>query len=141
MTAPEIEGDVWKIPADRMKAARPHQVPLTPLALEQLPLVPVSDVSLAKTIRRHTELQATTHGFRSTFRDWAGDCTSFPRDIVEMALAHAIGNKVEAAYRRGDLFEKRRQLMEAWGRFCMSPAITGDVIRLRAEPQNSNWRS
>ena len=60
----------------------------------------------------------TTHGFRSTFRDWAAERTSYPREVVEMALAHAIGNKVEAAYRRGDLFEKRRQLMIDWANFC-----------------------
>jgi integrase len=60
----------------------------------------------------------TAHGFRSTFRDWAAECTDFPREVVEMALAHAISDKVEAAYRRGDLFEKRRKLMESWAAFC-----------------------
>jgi integrase len=64
----------------------------------------------------------TMHGFRSTFRDWAAECTNFPREVVEAALAHVVGDKVEAAYRRGDLFEKRRRLMEAWARHCVSDA-------------------
>ena len=72
----------------------------------------------------------TIHGFRSTFRDWAAERTAYAREVVEMALAHAIENRVEAAYRRGDLFEKRRQLMEAWARVCSTPA--GQVVPLRA---------
>jgi integrase len=74
----------------------------------------------------------TVHGFRSTFRDWAAETTSFPRDVVEMALAHTVGNQVEAAYRRGDLFEKRRRLMDDWARFCEIPAANGEVVPLRA---------
>ncbi len=74
----------------------------------------------------------TAHGFRSSFSDWAAERTPYPREVVEMALAHVIGNKVEAAYRRGDLFEKRRQLMETWGRFCTAPTASGDVVALRA---------
>jgi integrase len=79
----------------------------------------------------HADL--TAHGFRSTFRDWAAECTNFPREVVEMALAHAIENKVEAAYRRGDLFQKRRQLAEAWGRYCCStaPATAGQVVPIQ----------
>ena len=73
----------------------------------------------------------TAHGFRSMFRDWAAEQTSYPHEVAEMALAHAVCDKVEAAYRRGDLFEKRRQLMEAWGRFCMSPAASGNVVPMR----------
>jgi integrase len=69
-------------------------------------------------LRRMGRGDLTAHGFRSTFRDWAAERTNFPRDVAEMALAHTIGDKVEAAYRRGDLFEKRRQLMEAWAKFC-----------------------
>ncbi len=71
------------------------------------------------------------HGFRSTFRDWAAERTNFPREVAEMALAHAIRNAVEAAYRRGDLFEKRRKLMEAWAEFCAKPAAGGKVVAIR----------
>jgi integrase len=73
----------------------------------------------------------TAHGFRSTFRDWAAERTNFPRELAEMALAHTVSDKVEAAYRRGDLFEKRRQLMEAWGRYCTAHPVAGDVVPLR----------
>ncbi|WP_439925525.1 tyrosine-type recombinase/integrase [Nitrobacter sp. JJSN] len=118
MDESEVVGDLWSIPGRRMKAGAPHQVPLTKSALDQLPFRPVSDVGLAKTIKRHTTLPATTHGMRSTFRDWAGDETDFPREIAEAALAHAVGNAVEAAYRRGTALAKRRQLMEAWSDFC-----------------------
>jgi integrase len=73
----------------------------------------------------------TAHGFRSTFRDWAAERTNFPREVCEAALAHSVGSKVEAAYRRGNLFVKRRQLTDAWGRFCAaSPAIGGRVVTL-----------
>jgi integrase len=75
----------------------------------------------------------TVHGFRSTFRDWAAERTNFANHVVEMALAHAIPDAVEAAYRRGDLIEKRRLLMEAWAAYCAKPAVTGEVIPLRAE--------
>ena len=74
----------------------------------------------------------TVHGFRSTFRDWAAECTNFPSEVVEMALAHTIGNKVEAAYRRGDLFEKRRRLMDAWADYCMHGKVGADVVPIRA---------
>ena len=67
-------------------------------------------------------MKITAHGFRSTFRDWASERTRFPREVAEMALAHVVGNKVEAAYRRGDLFDKRQKLMDAWGEFCNEPA-------------------
>ena len=78
----------------------------------------MSDMTMLMLLRRMKRDDLTTHGFRSTFRDWAAERTSYPREVVEMALAHAIGNKVEAAYRRGDLFEKRRQLMIDWANFC-----------------------
>jgi integrase len=73
----------------------------------------------------------TVHGFRSTFRDWCSERTSFPREVAEMALAHAIPNAVEAAYRRGDLFDKRRKLMDAWAEFCSKPQTTSSVVPLR----------
>jgi integrase len=87
-------------------------------------------MALLMLMRRMGRGDLTVHGFRSTFRDWCAERTNFPREVAEMALAHAIGDKVEAAYRRGDLFEKRRQLVEAWGRFCTAvPA--GEVVPLR----------
>jgi integrase len=116
--AAEVKSDLWTVPAIRMKGEREHKVPLTTLALAQLPFRPVSDVTLSNTIARHTGTPATTHGMRSTFRDWAGDCTSFPRDIAEMALAHAVSDETEAAYRRSTALAKRRSLMEAWTAYC-----------------------
>jgi integrase len=118
--AAEVKGDLWTIPAIRMKGEREHRVPLTKSALAQLPFRPVSDVTLSNYIARHTDTIATTHGMRSTFRDWAGDCTSFPRDIAEMALAHAVSDETEAAYRRSTALTKRRALMEAWADYCGS---------------------
>lgn len=120
----EVKGDLWSIPGVRMKAGRRHAIPLTPAALAQIPFRPVADVSLAKCIARHTSTPATTHGFRSTFRDWAGDCTSFPREVAEAALAHAIGDNTEAAYRRSTALEKRRALMAAWAEFLAGPQKT-----------------
>lgn len=121
--AAELKGELWTIPAIRMKGEREHKVPLTKLALAQLPFRSVSDVTLSNCIARHTSTIATTHGMRSTFRDWAGDCTSFSRDIAEMALAHAVSDETEAAYRRSTALAKRRSLMEAWAAYC-SGAIT-----------------
>jgi integrase len=118
--AAEVKSDLWTIPAVRMKGEREHRVPLTPLALAQLPFRPVSDVTLSTCITRHTKTTATTHGMRSTFRDWAGDCTSFPRDIAEMALAHAVSDETEAAYRRSTALAKRRELMTTWADYCSS---------------------
>jgi integrase len=121
--AGEVKGDLWTIPAIRMKAEREHKVPLTDLALAQIPFRPVSDVTLSNCIARHTNSPATTHGMRSTFRDWAGDCTTFPREIAEMALAHAIGDETEVAYRRSTALAKRRALMNDWADYCMSAII------------------
>lgn len=122
MRSDEVKGDLWTIPAVRMKAGKEHVVPLTSLAMEQLPFRPVSDVALSKVIRRHTSAPATTHGFRSTFRDWCGDCTEFPREVAEAALAHVVGSDVETAYRRGTGLAKRRELMAAWAAYCTSAA-------------------
>lgn len=116
--AVEVKGELWTIPAIRMKAEREHKVPLTNLALAQLPFRSVSDVTLSNCIARHTNTTATTHGMRSTFRDWAGDCTSFPREIAEMALAHAVDDETEAAYRRSTALAKRHELMAAWAAHC-----------------------
>ena len=126
---------MWIVPAERMKANKEHRVPLSNSAmtiLEQMahardsefifpgarPGQPLSNMALLMLMRRMDRRDLTAHGFRSTFRDWAGDCTDFPRDVAEMALAHTLGDKVEAAYRRGDGFQKRRQLMIEWTRFC-----------------------
>ena len=92
---------------------------------------PLSNMALLMLLRRMGRGDLTAHGFRSTFRDWAAERTDFPSEVAEMALAHAVGDKVEAAYRRGDLFEKRRQLAEAWASCAMaSPA--GNVVSLAA---------
>ena len=126
---------LWIVPAKRMKAKREHRVPLSTRALAVLEQAkklagdstllfpgrggtkPMSNMAFLMTLRRMKVAQ-TAHGFRSSFRDWAAEATSFPREAAEMALAHAIESKVEAAYRRGDLLAKRRELMEAWAVFC-----------------------
>lgn len=124
----EIDGKVWTVPAARMKSGREHRVPLSEQALALLESVdhtddlvfpggrgrPLSDMALAM-IHRRMGYEITTHGFRSAFKDWASERTSFPNEVSEAALAHVVGDRVEAAYRRGDLFEKRRRLMDAWG--------------------------
>jgi integrase len=91
----------------------------------------MSNMTMLMLLRRMKRDDLTAHGFRSTFSDWAAERTAYPREVVEMSLAHAIGNKVEAAYCRGDLFEKRRQLMADWARFCAAPSA-GEVVELRA---------
>ncbi len=128
----DLEKALWTVPAERMKAGREHRVPLTAPALALLAALakgkadePVfaaprggqlSDMTLTAVMRRMA-LGAVPHGFRSTFRDWAAERTNYPAEVAEMALAHAVGDKVEAAYRRGDLFEKRRQMMADWAAF------------------------
>jgi integrase len=92
----------------------------------------LSDMTLTSVMRR-MGLQAVPHGFRSTFRDWASERTNYPRDVAEMALAHAIGDKVEAAYRRGDLFEKRRLMMDEWAQFLARVEKPAQVIALQAK--------
>jgi integrase len=124
----EITGDVWIIPASRMKGAREHRVPLAPAALAILRGLPrqsdyvfsgprgrLGKKAIAKALRRD---DVTVHGFRSAFSDWAAHETNYPNHVVEQALAHAVGSAVERAYRRGDLFDKRRELMQAWGTYC-----------------------
>lgn len=134
----DIAGAVWTVPAARMKARTEHRVPLTSAALAVLETVrpllgkandgfvfpgqkkdrPLSQMSMTMLLRRMEVTDYTVHGFRSTFRDWAGDCTNFAREIIEAALAHAVGNAVERAYRRSDAFAKRQRLMEAWAGYC-----------------------
>lgn len=122
MNMGEVKGDVWTVPKERMKAGREHRVPLTDAALSLLPRTgqpfPLSDMAMLNLLKnpppRGKGKPYTVHGFRSSFRDWAAEQTDTPSEVVEMALAHVIGNKTEAAYRRGDLLEKRRVLMQAW---------------------------
>ena len=131
----DLEKKIWTIPAGRIKAGKEHRVPLSPRAVEIINdlrdikrsafVFPgrnagqaLSGRSLLLLLRRMKRDGITVHGFRSTFRDWAAETTSFANHVVEMALAHAIGGGVEAAYRRGDLFEKRRKLMDAWASYC-----------------------
>jgi integrase len=131
----DLERAVWTVSAHRMKAGREHRVPLSARALKivkalshagggefvfagQKPGKPLSGMALEMVLRRMKIDHVTVHGFRSAFRDWAAECTNFTNEVCEAALAHTVTNKVEAAYRRGDLFEKRRKLMEAWAAFC-----------------------
>jgi integrase len=130
----DLDKAIWTIPASRMKAAREHRVPLSPRAVEILKgtqklrkvwLFPgakgdkLSGMAMAMLMRR-MKVDATVHGFRSSFRDWAAECTGYAHEVAEMALAHTIENKVERAYRRGDLLDKRRRLMDDWAGFCVS---------------------
>ncbi|MCH8238781.1 MAG: integrase arm-type DNA-binding domain-containing protein [Proteobacteria bacterium] len=143
----EIDSDVWTIPADRMKGGREHRVPLSQRTLEMLGEMPresdmvfpgaragagLSNMALLATLRRMDRGDLTAHGFRSTFRDWAAECTAYPNEVSEMALAHVVKDKTEAAYRRGDLFEKRKRLMRDWGAYCSAPAKPGKVIPIRS---------
>jgi integrase len=143
---------LWTVPAERMKAGREHRVPLSTRALAilrdaestRIPGAeyvfpggkagkPLSNMAMTEVLRRMGRGDITVHGFRSTFRDWAAERTNFPSEVVEMALAHAVGDKVEAAYRRGDLFEKRRRLMAEWATYCntTNTADRGAVIPMR----------
>lgn len=141
---PEINQSerIWLIPADRMKAGREHRIPLSDAAIMLLERMkehhvsefvfpgtkqdkPLSDMSLTAVLKRMERGDLTAHGFRSTFRDWASETTAYPQEVCEMALAHTIANKVEATYRRGDLFDKRIKLMTDWASYCngMTAAI------------------
>jgi integrase len=137
----------WTVSADRMKSGREHRVALSTAAIAVLKRMAevrngdqifpgdrrdrLSNMAMEMLLRRMAREDITVHGFRSTFRDWAAERTDFPREVAEMALAHAVGNKVEAAYRRGDLFEKRRRLMDAWAEYCSKASATGLMVPLR----------
>ena len=145
----DLEGDTWTIPAGRMKAGLEHRVPLSTAAVALLQGVrglsvtlvfpspksspaepkPLSDMTLVAVLRR-LKVQAVPHGFRSTFRDWAEEATHYPHEVKEAALAHTLKNKTEAAYSRFDLFEKRREMMDAWGAYAVGD--TARVLRIRA---------
>ncbi len=142
---------LWIIPAERMKAGKEHRVPLTPAALALLRALPqvegsdfvfpatrggaLSDQAFQKLFERMGQAEITQHGFRSTFRDWAGETTAHPREVIEHALAHRLKDKAEAAYARGDLMSKRLRLMTDWGRYCDGQAIASEpsatVVALR----------
>lgn len=144
----DVEARMWTIPAERMKAGREHRVPLSDRAIEILaglprekgsdfvfigdkPGKPLSNMAMLMMLRRMKRDDLTVHGFRSTFRDWAAEQTAYPNEMVEMALAHAVSDKTEAAYRRGDMLEKRRRLMQDWSAFCNLPARGGEVVPMR----------
>jgi integrase len=144
----DLANRVWVVPASRMKADREHRVPLSGAALAVLKAVqairqsdyvfpgtrqgrPVGENTPVRLAKQAAGSNITVHGLRSTFRDWASERTSFSREVAEMALAHAIPNAVEAAYRRGDLFEKRRKLMDAWAAYCAKiETDAGKVVAL-----------
>jgi len=139
----DLNKGVWIVPAERMKSGRPHRVPLSGRALAIVEKQkegkhifpgtrgknPLSNMAMLKLLER-MGIDATVHGFRSTFRDWAAECTHYSREVCEMALAHTVGDQTEAAYRRGDLFEKRRRLMADWAEYCSAPAET-KIVPLR----------
>ena len=144
----DMAGKVWTMPAGRMKAGREHRVPLSARAvaiLKQMteatsgdyvfpgrrPVRPLSSMALDMFLRR-LQSEYTTHGFRSSFRDWAGNETNFPRELAEQSLAHVIGDKAEQAYRRSDALERRRELMDAWARYCEGEAAANVVALKRS---------
>ena len=147
---------VWTIPPHRMKAAREHRVPLSDRVMEILKAMtklrmsdfvfpgmkagqPLSTMALEMVLRR-AKVDATVHGFRSSFRDWTGENTAFPRELAEAALAHLVGDQVERAYRRGDALEKRRALMDAWASFC-SATKSAKVVPLSKRRRQQLGRS
>jgi integrase len=149
----DLEAKVWTVPAERMKAGREHRVPLSARAAEILETMkplggggyvfpgqktnrPLSGMAFEMLLRR-MKVDFTVHGFRSTFRDWAGEASAFPREIAEQALAHTVGDATERAYRRGDALEKRRKLMDAWARFC-EPRKGATVVAIRPARRISN---
>jgi integrase len=145
-----FEAKTWTVPASRMKAGKQHVVPLSERAIELLRALPTEDgnsfvfvgaragglsnMAMAQLLKRMGHNDITVHGFRSAFRDWAGETTNFPREVCEMALAHVVGDASERAYQRGDLLRKRQALAEAWSRYCTSPPPAGAVVPLRKTP-------
>ena len=143
----DLDAAVWAVPGERMKGGKEHEVPLSKEAvtlLENLPREkggyafagarakkPLSNMAMLQLLRG-IRSGLTVHGFRSTFRDWAGDRTNFPREVIEHALAHRIKDKAEASYRRSSALEKRRRLMEAWAGYCSVPFVSGRVVSLRS---------
>lgn len=147
----DLNAGTWSVPAERMKAGREHRVALSKAALAVLRAQqgddpefvfpggrarhPLSNMAMVMVLRRMERADLTVHGFRSTFRDWCAEQTAYPGEVAEMALAHVVGDKVEAAYRRGDMFEKRRRLAEDWARYCAGRMGAGTVVALRGKTQ------
>ena len=146
----DFQNAIWTVPAARMKGGRIHRVPLSRRALViikklhaartgefifpgQRPDKPLSGMAMEMILRRMKADGATVHGFRSSFRDWCGEVSTFPREVAEAALAHIAGDATERAYRRGDALEKRRELMEAWGAYCERKA--GNVVSIARRPR------
>jgi integrase len=145
----DLQAKVWTVPGARMKAGREHRVPLSDPAVGILKRMQevrhndhifpgerraaLSSMAMLKTLERLGRPDLTVHGFRSSFRTWAAECTPYPREIAESALAHVVGDATEQAYQRGDMFEKRRKLMDAWAGYCSKPARTGAVIDLKTK--------
>ncbi len=144
----DLDERLWTVPGERMKAGKEHRVPLSGAALaivEEMRKIrrgdhifpgpkegrPISNMAMLMLLRRMDRGDLTAHGFRSSFRDWAAERTTFPAEVAEMALAHTVSDKVEAAYRRGDLFLKRRQLSEAWAKFCKAAPAAGQLVPIR----------
>lgn len=150
----DLQGKVWTVPNERMKAGKEHRVPLTETALKILKSLRsgnidefvflgrkkgkhLSNMAMLALLKRMGRSDFTVHGFRSSFRDWAAESTNYPGEVAEQALAHSIANKVEAAYRRGDLFEKRKRLMRDWAAFCVTPhEVNEKVVRLKRSNEN-----
>lgn len=143
----DLDRKTWVVPAERMKSNRKHRVPLSSAAVSTLEAVEgldkvyvfpghkrnshLSNAAMMKVLKQLNQTGITVHGFRSTFRDWCAESTNYPADVAEMALAHALRDKTEAAYRRGDLFEKRARLMTDWARYCSKPAKPAAVVPIR----------
>jgi integrase len=144
----DLEARVWLVPGDRMKSARDHRVPLSDAAVRLLKAMSeerqsdyvfpgwkatkaITGAACLKVLRDMERPDLTVHGFRSTFRDWAAEQTNYPREVAEAALAHVVADKVEAAYRRGDLFEKRRRMMSDWAKYCATKAKAATVTPIR----------
>jgi integrase len=142
----DVANAIWVVPAERMKAGKEHRVPLSVPALQVLAQLPrthglvfpgprsggaMSAAALLRLLGRLGYPDITVLGFRSAFHSWAGEATNFPREVAEQALAHSVGNAVEQAYQRGDLLEKRRRLMEAWGQYLARPTSAGMVTPIR----------
>ena len=145
----DLSAKLWTVPAARMKSGREHRVPLSAGALAVLNKLgrsgpgdfvfagrngrPLSNMAFLMLLRRMGYNKLTAHGFRSTFRDWAAECTNFQAEVAEAALGHVVGDKVEGAYRRGDFFEKRGRLMEAWEKFATKAKDDGVILSLRGK--------
>jgi integrase len=143
----DLPGAVWTIPAVRMKAKKEHRIPLSDAAVKVLEALPrdgetvfesptgkqFSDAAMSKLLERMGRSDITGHGFRSSFRDWAGETTAYPREVIEHALAHQLKDKAEAAYARGSMFEKRRRLMDEWARFSGKVQVAGTVTPIKGK--------